>query len=71
MLLQEFLNTADALYYHVPSFAGKPRKKAFPEQLRVAMSLESAAYYPNLDSPSYMCHFDAEMTYRTCAQVTK
>jgi hypothetical protein len=69
--MQEYLNTADALYYHVPSFAGKPRAKAFPNQLRLAMSLESAAYYPNLDKPSYMCQFDAEMTYRTCAQVTK
>jgi hypothetical protein len=55
----------------VPSFAGKPRPKAFPHQLRLAMSLESAAYYPSLDNPGYMCHFDAEMSYRTCAQVTK
>jgi hypothetical protein len=70
-LLQEFLNKADALYYHIPSFAGKPRAKAFPNQLRLAMSLESSAYYSNLDSPSFMCHFDAEMTYRTCGQVTK
>lgn len=53
---------ADLLYYHVPSHGGKPRDKAFPNQLRLAMSLESSAYYGNLDSPHYMCHFDAEMT---------
>jgi hypothetical protein len=69
--LQEFLKKADALYYHVPSFGGKPRAKAFPHQLRIAMSHESAAYYANLDNPNFMCQFDAEMTYRTCAQVTK
>lgn len=69
--LQAYLNKADALYYHVPSFAGKPRPKAFSDQLRIAMSLESAAYYPALDSPGFMCHFDAEMSYRTCAQVVK
>jgi hypothetical protein len=64
-------DTADALYYHMPSFSGRPRPKAFPNQLRVAMSLESSAYYPQLDNPAAMCHFDAEMTYRRCAQVTK
>jgi hypothetical protein len=69
--LQDELNKADALFYHVPTFAGQPRAKAFPTQLRVALSLESSAYYPNLDNPKYMCHFDAEMTYRTCGQVTE
>jgi hypothetical protein len=65
------METADALHYHVPAWLGKPRRKAFPMQLRLAMSLESSAYYEELDDPSYMCHFDAEMTYRHCAQVIK
>jgi hypothetical protein len=43
--------------------------KRHPNQLRLAMSLESASYYQALDSPEFMCHFDAEMTYRQCAQV--
>lgn len=68
--LQENLDTADVLYYHAPSFSGEPRPKAFPNQLRLVMSLESAAYYAVLDDPKFMCQFDAEMTYRTCAQVT-
>uniref|UniRef100_A0A383W9Z5 Fucosyltransferase n=1 Tax=Tetradesmus obliquus TaxID=3088 RepID=A0A383W9Z5_TETOB len=67
---EEHLNAADALYYHVPSFSGMPMKKRHPNQLRLAMSLESASYYQALDSPEFMCHFDAEMTYRQCAQVT-
>jgi len=67
---QAFLNNADALCYHVPTFSGTPRAKAFPQQLRVAMSLESGAYYPQFDEPGFMCQFDAEMSYRTCAQVT-
>lgn len=68
---QEFLNKADALYYHLPTFSGTPRAKAFPQQLRVAVSLESGAYYPHFDAPEFMCQFDAEVSYRTCAQVTK
>lgn len=71
LVLQPLVQTADALHYHVPHWLGKPRRKAFANQLRLAMSLESSAYYEELDDPSYMCHFDAEMTYRHCAQVTK
>eukprot|EP00879_Flechtneria_rotunda_P008736 GHRR01009150.1.p1 GENE.GHRR01009150.1~~GHRR01009150.1.p1 ORF type:complete len:719 (+),score=143.14 GHRR01009150.1:255-2411(+) len=67
---QSQADTADCLYYHVPSFHGKPRAKAFQHQLRIAMSLESAAYYRHLDDPQFMCMFDAEMSYRTCGQVT-
>jgi hypothetical protein len=66
---QEHLNEADALYYHVPSFSGAPIAKRHPNQLRLAMSLESASYYHLLDSSHFMCQFDAEMTYRQCAQV--
>jgi hypothetical protein len=69
LLPQEHLNEADALYYHVPSFSGAPIEKRHPNQLRLAMSLESASYYHLLDSPQFMCRFDAEMTYRQCAQV--
>lgn len=68
---EDAMNKADVLYYHVPSFSGQPRAKAFPSQLRLAMSLESAAYYQRLDDPSFMCHFDAEMSYRHCSQVVK
>eukprot|EP00878_Enallax_costatus_P031535 GHUV01034488.1.p1 GENE.GHUV01034488.1~~GHUV01034488.1.p1 ORF type:complete len:620 (+),score=105.70 GHUV01034488.1:566-2425(+) len=66
---QSHADSADALYYHIPSFSGVPRAKAFPNQLRIAMSLESAVYYTNLDNPGFMCGFDAEMTYRHCSQV--
>ncbi|KAF6258523.1 hypothetical protein COO60DRAFT_1691955 [Scenedesmus sp. NREL 46B-D3] len=66
----EHIAKADALYYHVPSFSGPPIAKRHPNQLRLAMSLESASYYAALDDPQYMCQFDAEMTYRQCAQVT-
>jgi hypothetical protein len=69
LLPQEHLNEADALYYHVPSFNGAPMAKRHPNQLRLAMSLESASYYSLLDSAQFMCQFDAEMTYRQCAQV--
>lgn len=65
------LDAADALYYHVPAFTGQPRAKAFPNQLRVAMSLESSTYYSDLDDPRFMCQFDAEMTYRHCSQIIK
>lgn len=64
------METADVLYYHAPSFSSRPRPKAFPEQLRLVTSLESAAYYPNMDDQQYMCQFDAEISYRRCAQVT-
>eukprot|EP00775_Hariotina_reticulata_P007304 gene7304-7517_t len=36
-LTKELLDTADLLYYHIPGFAGTPRPKAFPAQLRLAM----------------------------------
>lgn len=65
------MRAADALYYHVPSFMGQPQPKAFPTQLRLAMSLESSAYYEDLDDPGYMCRFDMEMSYRHCSQVVK
>jgi hypothetical protein len=68
--LQESLNKADALYYHLPTFSGLPRAKAFPNQLRVALSLEASSITPHVADPTYMCHFDAEWSFRTCAQVT-
>ena len=60
---------ADALYYHIPSGVGELRRKYHPNQLRLGMSLESGSYYPDLDDPNLMCMFDAEMSFRTCAQV--
>lgn len=39
-----------------------PRPKAYPTQLRLAMSLESATYYSILNNAEAMCHFDAEMS---------
>lgn len=67
-MLQRAVLTADALHYHAPTWTHLPRRKAFPTQLRIAASLESATYYPHLDDPGYMCHFDAEFTYRHCSQ---
>lgn len=63
------IRAADCLYYHIPAFASSPHAKAFPNQLRLAMSLESATYYKALADPHVMCQYDAEMSYRHCAQV--
>lgn len=71
-LLQEHLDKADLLYYHIPTFqSGTPRAKAFPNQLRLAVNLESAAYFPAMDNATHMCQYDAEMSYRTCSQVRR
>jgi hypothetical protein len=68
---EAFLDAADALYFHLPTFNATPRAKASPHQLRIAASLESSAYVPAMDDASTMCQYDAEASYRTCAQVPK
>lgn len=71
MRLQDAVDAADALYYHLPTLppVTQPDAKARPNQLRVAMSLEPGDLVPRLNDPAFMCRFDAEMSYRSCAQV--
>ncbi|GAX81287.1 hypothetical protein CEUSTIGMA_g8719.t1 [Chlamydomonas eustigma] len=60
--------TADALWYHIPhmSLAGlQPRYH--PNQLRVAMSMESAAYYPLMENPDLRKEVDILSTYKYTA----
>lgn len=66
---ESFIKTADALYYHIPSHSGQVAPKQHPNQLRLAVDLEPAPYYPAMDDPKYMCQYDAEFTYRLCSQV--
>jgi hypothetical protein len=62
--------TADALWYHIPSMGGETGiTRRHPKQLLIGMSMESAEYYPALDSKDFMSHFDIETSYRTCSQV--
>lgn len=65
----EYVATADALYYHIPSHGGDVPPRSQPKQLRLAVDLEPAAYYRHMNDPNYMCQFDAEFTYRLCSQV--
>ncbi|PNW69860.1 hypothetical protein CHLRE_18g749697v5 [Chlamydomonas reinhardtii] len=62
--------TADALWYHIPSMGGSSNvKKHHPKQLLIGMSMESSEYYPALDNKDFMKAFDVESSYRTCSQV--
>ncbi|GBF95372.1 glycosyltransferase [Raphidocelis subcapitata] len=65
----EALRTADGLYFHVPRHPGRIMARKHEGQLRFAVSMESAHYYPWQDDPKYMCQYDVEATYRSCAQV--
>lgn len=60
---------ADALWYHAPSACGGAPDRAFPGQLAITMSMESAANYRCLDDPGYMKGFDIEMTYRLASPI--
>jgi len=60
---------ADVLWYHAPSHGGKVAARAHPLQLRCVMSMESSAYYPRLDDPTYMAQFDIESTYRRSSDI--
>lgn len=59
--------------YHIPTapldgpYGGSFRAR--PDQVTIAASMESAAYYPALDDAAYMAHFDVEATYRLSADV--
>ena len=68
------LPTADALWYHLPtSPASGPyrggSRRARPDQVTIAATMESAVYYPGLVDPSYMARFDVEASYRLAADV--
>jgi len=60
---------ADALWYHAPSACDRRPERAFPEQLAVVMSMESAGYYVCLKDPGYLAAFDIEMTYRLTSAI--
>ncbi|KAG2486258.1 hypothetical protein HYH03_015082 [Edaphochlamys debaryana] len=63
-------DTADALWYHIPSMGGSANvKRRHPKQLLIGMSMESSEYYPSLDNKDFMQAFDIESSYRTCSQV--
>jgi hypothetical protein len=56
---------ADALWFHAPSInkhAALP-DRAFPGQIYVVMSMESAAYYHYLSDPKFMSQFDLTQLY--------
>jgi hypothetical protein len=57
-------DSADAWWYHAPSFTSKGIHKARPEIKTVIMSMESAAYYGHLNDLAFMDQFDIEATYR-------
>lgn len=40
-----------------------------PDQVTIAATMESAAYYPSLTDPAYMARFDIEASYRLSADV--
>lgn len=48
---------------------GEEKIKPRPEQLTVAMSMESEVYYNSLANERFMKKFDVEMTYRPRSQV--
>jgi hypothetical protein len=48
----------------MPRWPGMPRSKGNPEQLWVAVSMESSVNYSVLDDASFMTRFDVSMTYR-------
>lgn len=56
---------ADAVWHHAPSACGAPPMRAFPEQVAVVMSMESAAYYSCLDDETYMSQVSFSLC---CAQ---
>lgn len=66
---KRLLPVADVAIVHVPSYrCDKPIKK-FPRQLWVALCLESAQHYPQLDDPSFAGQFDLMMTYRRTSEI--
>lgn len=62
---------ADVLWYHAPHLGlGQPvANKTHTSQLRVIMSMESSAYYPQEDNPEYMAQFDVTSTYRRSSDI--
>lgn len=68
------LPTADALWYHLPTSPAtgpyaKGSMRARPDQVTIAATMESAAYYRGLIDPAYMAHFDIEASYQLKADV--
>eukprot|EP00201_Polytomella_parva_P004436 CAMPEP_0175076986 /NCGR_PEP_ID=MMETSP0052_2-20121109/23091_1 /TAXON_ID=51329 ORGANISM="Polytomella parva, Strain SAG 63-3" /NCGR_SAMPLE_ID=MMETSP0052_2 /ASSEMBLY_ACC=CAM_ASM_000194 /LENGTH=324 /DNA_ID=CAMNT_0016346305 /DNA_START=675 /DNA_END=1649 /DNA_ORIENTATION=- len=61
-------HSSDGLWYHVPTGSGVPTHRRHASQVRIAMSMESDAYYPNLKNLGFMSSFDMESSYRTCSQ---
>jgi len=56
---------ADAVVFPTPVLSDwLPRRRAFPDQLWVQWSQESAVHYPQLLDDEFNCRFDLRMTYR-------
>lgn len=59
--------------YHLPTTSHTgPYNGSFrfrPDQVTIAATMESAAYYPTLNDPAYMSRFDIEASYRMSADV--
>jgi hypothetical protein len=62
----ERVATADATWHHIPHVGGSGgiTPKKHPKQLRVGMSMESSAYYGQLDDQEYMKNYDIVMSYK-------
>jgi hypothetical protein len=65
------IEQAQGHWYHTPTFQGfwAERTKKPEKHLRIAFSMESAHYYPNLENAEYMSAFDIEMSYRLSADI--
>jgi Glycosyltransferase family 10 (fucosyltransferase) C-term/Fucosyltransferase, N-terminal len=55
---------ADVVIIHIPSYPVQQPIRKFPGQVWVALCVESAQHYPQLDDPSFIETFDLTMTYR-------
>jgi len=60
---------ADAIWHHAPTSCYAFPERAFPTQLAVVMSMESAANAVCLLDKAYMASFDIEMTYRITSDI--
>jgi alpha-1,3-fucosyltransferase 10 len=60
---------ADAIVYHIPGLEGRPELTKRPDQLAVAICMESVLHYPLLNDPDFMAQFDLTMTYQRSADI--
>ena len=60
-------STADAIWHHLPGSSISGRRH--PKQLLIGFSMESAAYYPNVNDPLVQKMMDIKQTYRLDSDV--